>query len=268
MRLTPEEEEGAPRNEGSFPQDNDSATQFAALRSFYASQLSSANDSNPLMSPNGQFNYDSPTSLARIMSIYTGQGSYGKRSSGKPTLMRESLDTSEGLHVVDRAHEDATISQLESAGWAGTTSTSQNSTQIHPQRFTSSLLPTPTLIRSKRSTRCRTCRHILVKPDTNPTSTKYKIKLVAIHHIPTISLKPFLTPTTTSQPSPPTEKLNLSSLPHSTTLQFLLTLTNPLFDPLSATLATPTYTPASPTASRSCVRPFPSAPTPTFGTKR
>ena len=215
------------------PSDPDA--RFAALKTFYSSQLSKTATANPLMSPSGEVNYNSPSSLARIMSLYTGLGSYGKKTAGKSSIMRESADPIEGLQVVDRASEDAMVEKLRVSGWAGTASTTQRREQIHPVRFVDELRAIPTLLRTKRSKRCRTCRHILVKPEAKVQSTRYRIKLVAINYVPSLILKPLQASSSTP--------LNLSSLPSSKALQFLLTLKNPIFDPMKVTLATPTQTP-------------------------
>lgn len=44
----------------------------------------------------------------------------------------------------------------------------------------------------KRSQRCRNCEHNLSKPEFNPSSIKFKIQLVAIHHVPDVRI--FLVP--------------------------------------------------------------------------
>lgn len=222
---------GAPRI-----QDQDSC--YDTLKSFYASQIEKTNPSNPLMSPSGEINYNSPSSLARIMSLYTGVGSYGKKSTGKPPLMRESADESEGLRVINRASDEEEITRLSKAGWDGTTSIAQQAAQVHPARFIDDLRPVPTLLRTKKSTRCRTCRHILVKPEPKVQSTRYKIKLVANNYVPSMTIKPLQSPTTSSS-----GRLDLNALQPLRPSQFLLTLTNPMFDPVKVTLATPTQTP-------------------------
>ena len=213
--------------------------QFASLKSFYTSQLAKTTINNPLMSPSGEFNYNSPSSLARIMSLYTGQGWYGKKSFGKPAIMRESADSSEGLAVFDQKSDEAEVVRLLENGWQGTTSITQQIEQVHHHKFVDDLRPVPTLLRAKRSKRCRTCRHILVKPESKVQSTRYRIRLVAINYIPNMSLKP-LQLLNTSSPLPP---LELDALPSSRTIQLLLTLKNPMFDPVKITLATPSQTP-------------------------
>ena len=190
------------------------------------------------MTPSGGYNYSSPSSLARIMSLYTGRGSYGKKDPSKPNQMREAADASEGLQVLNHDSDQEAIRTLEAQGWTSTTSLAQQREQRRPSRFIHELRPTQTLLCTKRSKRCRTCRHILAKPEPKVQSTRYKIKLVALNYIPTISLKPL-------QPAPSSQSLlvDLKALPALRASQYLLTLKNPLFDRVKITLATPALTP-------------------------
>ena len=218
---------------------------FAALKKFTSTQLNSASSANPLMTPGGSYNYDSPSSLARIMSLYTGQGSYGKKSTSKSAPMRGSADASEGLRILDPKADLDTLRRLREHGFAGTTSIEQRSAQRHLPHFVDDLVPVPTRLVTKRSKRCRTCRHILVKPEAKVTSTRYRIRLIAVNYIPSMSLQPLqLPPSVTASPaSRPPPNLDLNAVPPLKACQFLLTLKNPLFDPVKVTLATPTYTP-------------------------
>ena len=218
--------------------DDEPDSVFTALRSFYNSQLSVSNATDPLLTPSGGINYSSPSSLARIMSLYTGRSTYGKKDQGKSTAMREGIDLSEGLRVFDTDSDTAAIEKLRTQGWTSTASTAQRTEQKHPPRFTSDLRPTQAQLRTKRSKRCKTCRHILVKPEAKVQSTRFRIRLVALNYIPTITLKPL-------QPSPSTELplLDINALPVLRASQFLLTLRNPLFDAVKITLGTPANTP-------------------------
>ncbi|KAL9130026.1 MAG: hypothetical protein Q9217_001671 [Psora testacea] len=210
---------------------------FTSLKTFYRSQLSSTNPTDPLMTPSGGYNYSSPSSLARIMSLYTGRGNYGKKDPSRSNQMRESADASEGLRLLDPASDDEAIAKMRKLGWTSTTSIGQRAEQRHPPRFVDDLRPIQALLRTKRSKRCRSCRHILVKPEPKVQSTRFKIKLVALNYIPTISLKPL-------QPSPSTQIpfVDLKALPPLRASQYLLTLQNPLFDRVKITLATPALT--------------------------
>ncbi|KAI8331304.1 dynactin p62 family-domain-containing protein, partial [Chlamydoabsidia padenii] len=89
--------------------------------------------------------------------------------------------------------------------------------QLHPQR---------THLSIKRSKRCRTCRHILIKPEPKAQTTRFKIKLVAMNYIPTITIASLCTlPSLQLQLGVPT--------------QFALKFTNPLYEELTVSLATP-----------------------------
>lgn len=218
--------------------NDDPDSVFMSLRSFYNTQMSTSDNTDPLLTPSGGFNYSSPSSLARIMNLYTGRGAFGNKEQAKSTPMRESADTSEGLRVIDPASDMAAIEKLRTQGWTSTASTAQRTSQRHPRRFASELRPTQSLLRTKRSKRCQTCRHILVKPEAKVTNTRFRIRLAALNYIPSISLKPL-------QPAPSIQLplLDLNALPALRASQFLLTLKNPLFDPVKITLATPTHTP-------------------------
>lgn len=207
---------------------------YTTLKSFYSSQLSASNPSNPLLTPSGGINYSSPSSLARIMSLYTGLGAQNKKQTPKPQPMRESADPSEGLVVTDPMSDAAAVQKLRERGWAGTTNAEQRAMQSTPQRFVADLLPVATLLRTKKNKRCRSCRHILVKPEAKVQSTRFKIKLIAINYIPTMTLKPS---PSSHQPH------NSQALPPLRPIQFLLTLKNPMYDSVRITLATPDHNP-------------------------
>ena len=214
----------------------DGDVRFTTLRNFYNSQISQSNPSNPFASPQGDINYNSPSSLARIMSLYTGGGKTGKKNLPKPTPMREASDAVDGLSVLEPSVEADAVKQLQDLGWACTTNFEQRNEQPHRPFFLSSLRPVPTLLRTKRSKRCRTCRHILVKPDPRIQNLRYRIKLVALNYVPTMTIKPM-------QPAPNAPNLCQESLPAMRPLQFLLTLRNPMFDAARISLATQPVTP-------------------------
>ncbi|SLM35546.1 Dynactin p62 [Lasallia pustulata] len=232
------------------PQATDPDARFATLKSFYTTQLSSFPPTNPLLSSPSDYNYSSPSSLARIMSLYTSLHS-SKPPTSKPLPMREALTRLEGLHLHSRTSSASTLQILLTHGWDHTTSPAQRSSQAPPPpRFLSSLRPVPALLRTKRSKRCRTCRHILVKPEAKVQSTRYRIRLVAVNYLPRITLKPLpasaATASTTTTTTPPPPSLDLAALPPLHPLQLVLTLTNPMYDAVKITLATPRRTPGLP----------------------
>ena len=224
---------------------------FSRLKSHLLSQLSLTNSSsstNPLLTPSGTLNYDSPSSLARIMALYTSSLTpYGKKSSSKTSVMREALDASEGLMVFSPEQDIAAVEKLKSVGWSGTVSGEQRREQAiscpegTQPRFQDELRPIPMLMRTKRAKRCRACRHILVKPEAKISSTRYRIRLIASNTLPSITLKRLASPSSVSRGA--TSDL-LSALPaNGTPQQFLLTLRNPLFEKTHVTLSTPPLLP-------------------------
>ncbi|RUS33415.1 dynactin p62 family-domain-containing protein, partial [Jimgerdemannia flammicorona] len=106
------------------------------------------------------------------------------------------------------------------------TTLSQRVNQLHDQPYhTSKIHPQRINLRIKRSKRCRTCRHILIKPEQKAQATRFKIKLVAMIYIPTISIVKLPKKNWPLQLGIPT--------------QFVLKFTNPLYEEISVTLATP-----------------------------
>ncbi|KAG2190770.1 hypothetical protein INT46_000712 [Mucor plumbeus] len=88
--------------------------------------------------------------------------------------------------------------------------------KVHPQRIHLAI---------KRSKRCRNCRHILIKPEQKAQATRFKIKLVAMNYIPTITLLKLPRKNWPLQVNVPT--------------QLVLKFTNPLYEEMNITLATP-----------------------------
>ncbi|KAL4970070.1 putative dynactin Arp1 p62 subunit RO2 [Aspergillus stella-maris] len=221
---------------------------FAALKNFYKDQIAATTTTG--VDPGdfaGQFS--SPNTLQRIMSIYTQSrlstlyGNTNKKSRARPPVMREAQTESEGLSVPSPDSETAIIRRLGSddCGWDGTASLEQRATQSPSVRFVEDLLPLPTLLRTKRSKRCKSCKHILVKPEFKPQSVRYRIRLIALSYIPHPTLRPLvLPPSSSSHHQPPP---NLNALTPQKPIQLLLTLKNHMFDPIRITLATPSVTP-------------------------
>ncbi|KAI9843763.1 MAG: hypothetical protein M1837_006124 [Sclerophora amabilis] len=240
----------------------DPERQFVNLKSFYTSQLleHTSTNSSSLSLSSSSYAYGSPGTLSRIMGIYTGVGDYGrKKAKGKTDIMREAAGSKEGVKMLES--EDETIKRMREGGWdAGSntlpdsvqeicllwdvshivTSLSQRTDLNGNSRFPSDLRPLPTILRTKRSKRCRTCRHILVRPESKVQSTRFRIKLLAQNYIPTLSVRPLHSTSTSTSTSTPAQLPSLAPL---TPSQHLLTFTNPLFDPIRVTLATPSTTP-------------------------
>ncbi|KAI0976261.1 dynactin p62 family-domain-containing protein [Xylaria arbuscula] len=218
----------SPNKSDSTPET--SKAKFAALKSFYGSQTVSANPSAGL-SGLGDYGLNSPGALTRIMSIYSGNNMNGLKQKNKPAVIREANSANEGFRPSD-LDESSSISQLRRGGWDGTVTGAQDKTQVEEgAQFTDQLWPIPYLLRTKRSKRCPVCRHIISKPESKVSNTRWRIRLVANNSIPSISIKPL---------NPPPGSGQLKPLQPA---QFLLTFKNSLFDDVKVTLATPATTP-------------------------
>ncbi|KAH9873349.1 hypothetical protein J1614_005747 [Plenodomus biglobosus] len=216
---------------------------FSNLSAFYKSQLEAQAPSNSLFAA-GDMNFSSPSAYTRIMNLYSTTAAK-KQKRSKPTPMREAASELEGLAIHDPASDLAAIERIKRDGWGATLSTTQKRDQPNPHiRFEDELRPVPTLLCTRRTKRCRSCRQIVAKPESKITSTRYKIKILALSHIPRISIRalPITSsghPTTSTQSSP----VNYNALRSGVATHFLLTLSNPLFDPIRVTLATSSRTP-------------------------
>lgn len=221
----------------------DTEIQFTNLKSFYISQLADSNSSTGSMSLGEGVGFSSPAALSRIMSLYTtGRGNPGRSQHGNSDVMREALSTDDGLKLA-QTDDSSAVKKLLNGGWEETVSREQQSLQLEPPRFQDELRPTQCILRTKRSKRCAVCRHIISKPENKVASTRFKIRLVAKSYIPSITIKP-LKPTAPpvsvgSRPDVPKEDLLKPLTPY----QYILTFTNPLFENIKVTLATPNSTP-------------------------
>lgn len=217
---------------------------FSNLGAFYKSQIEAQTPSNPFSA--GDLNFSSPSAYSRIMNLYSSTGAK-KQKRGKPTPMREAASELEGLHVYDTASDNAAIERIKRDGWGNTLSQTQKLAQLDPNvQFEDELRPIATLLCTKRSKRCRSCRHILSKPESKITSTRYKIKVLALSHIPRLSMRALpsnATPSTPSTPGPAQTSFSYNNLRSGIPTHFLLQLSNPLFDNIKVTLATPSTTP-------------------------
>ncbi|KAJ9327293.1 hypothetical protein DTO027B5_7315 [Paecilomyces variotii] len=231
----------------------DPDARFDALKSFYRNQIAetSSSPSDPLGTDLGA-GFSSPSALNRIMSLYASStfgglyGAGGKKPKSKPPVMREALHASEGLKIPSPDFEESIINRMSSdeCGWDGLASMEQRAFQALDARFVEDLRPLPVQLRTKRSKRCKACKHILVKPEFKPQSTRFRIRLIALSYIPLPTLRP-LTPTSIAgiPLSPTVAPPDLDALPPLRPIQYLLTLKNHMFDPVRVTLATPSLTP-------------------------
>lgn len=240
--------EHPPKEDSAVPPMGTDA-RFAALKNFYRTQIAETSNS-PNDHLSSDFGFSSPGALNRLMSLYSSSsrlsGLYGgnKKTKSKPPVMREALTVSEGLQVAPKDGEADIIARLSSpgCGWDGVASLDQRAAQSPDARFVDDLLPLPVLLRTKRAKRCKSCKHILVKPETKPQSTRFRIRLIALSYIPLPTLCPLALSSSSALPAiAPTP--DLDSLSPLRPIHVLLTLKNHMFDPVRITLATPPVTP-------------------------
>ncbi|KAK4150863.1 dynactin subunit 4 [Chaetomidium leptoderma] len=231
-------------------EDLDLETQFANLKAFYQNQLADPNSADSGLAALGDLGFSSPTSLSRIMSIYTGGSLQDKKAKSRVGAMREALEPDEGLQVAN-LDESAAIEQLQSEGHDGTACTAQRVDQpphlgeehLHGRgRFTSELRPIPYLLRTKRSKRCPICRHIISKPEAKVQTTRFRIRLVAGSYIPSIAIRPLSLSngggSASGAAAVPGALLDPLRPTH-----YLLTFKNPIFETIKVTLGAPSKTP-------------------------
>lgn len=253
---SPDWDDKTPRTETPTPQTQeqvelDPHTRFAALKRFYSKQIeeSSVSATDPFSSDFGAV-FSSPSALNRIMSIYASSTHFyggGRKAKSKPPIMREALTPAEGLKIASAEKDRAIIEQIHSheVTWDDILSTEQRAFQSPDARLVDDLRPLPVLLRTKRSKRCKSCKHILVKPEVKPASTRFRIRLIALSYIPLTTIRPLNFTPLPGQTVSATSALqiNMEALAPQRPIQYLLTLKNHMFDPVRVTLATPSVTP-------------------------
>lgn len=218
---------------------------FNALKSFYKEQLlsSDANTSSSVLDAA----FSSPSSLTRLMNLYgSSSGVLNRKSTRKTTVMREALTQSEGLQI---ASEEVVQAQASDQGtdYIDIPTTLQLESQYpspigNPNaKCVSQLKPMPALLRTKRSKRCAMCKHILVKPELKVTSTRYRIKLVALNYIPFVSVQPV--PVSGGLLPAGPDGSSSVTLTAGKPSHWILTLRNPLFESVNISLGSPSVTP-------------------------
>lgn len=144
----------------------------------------------------------------------------------------------EHLCRLESVPEVASLDQRWTSSWA----TSPRTRDLRPLRIP---------LRSKRSKRCPACTHILIKPEQKAQSVRYKIKLVAANYLPSISValphvqqaqkeaekRRLLSKSAVVSPAMEEDRVPLEGIHAGKTYAFHLSLTNPLYDPISVRLS-------------------------------
>ena len=244
IEKTPEKGGDSPIDfDGGEPEDEclDHDEFFSNLGNFYRGQLAETSNN---VGPYADLNFASPSSITRIMNLYSSN-----RRPKKVQPMRSAQNISEGAVIFPHNAANpannpdlAAIQSLRTGGWEGTASSSQRKRQKDESiRFLSELRPINTSLKTKRAKRCKTCKQILYRPDPKPTSYKSKINLVALERIPKVSLRLLSVPTPTfiNHITTSSNQTDYEQVKAGKTTHVLLTLTNPLFDAIKVTLASP-----------------------------
>ncbi|OZJ01816.1 hypothetical protein BZG36_04815, partial [Bifiguratus adelaidae] len=123
----------------------------------------------------------------------------------------DDLQVLDQLMMLEHAHEAST--------------TLQRSRQLHDQpALISNIRPQRIPLRVKKTKRCRSCRHVLIKPESKAQTSRFKIKLVAMNYIPAIAI--------VALPRKPWPfKVGIP-------MQFALKFTNPIYEEMHISLAT------------------------------
>jgi len=156
----------------------ESQTQFEAIRDHYADLFDAGRPSDDVMT----------SFSSRYSSLLSGKGSFKARQSSRSLYSRirppsreaneKPLEYTQTKSLEDEAmlvERLQTMTTLED-----TTTMLQRTKQPSRPRWESELWPISMQLRAKRSKRCRACRHILVKPENKPTSTRFRIKMLAL----------------------------------------------------------------------------------------
>ncbi|KAI6812906.1 hypothetical protein KC340_g16738 [Hortaea werneckii] len=240
---------------------------FQKLQAFYQEQLTESSDAHGSGGGYGSSPYGSPANIQRIISLYGGLSADAlKKSREKAQPMREARSADEGLNTYppsisatpDEDPDKAILARLRDLSWDETASPAQRLTHPlnTPARFKSHLWPIATRLRTRKGKRCKTCRQFVSRPDREVSRLKYKIRMPASQHIPRLLFRPLYPPTLPSAIGPgavlagkPDFRLKVEDLQpapplaQGITQQYVLTVKNPIFEPVKINLATPAVTP-------------------------
>ncbi|CAG8460047.1 6146_t:CDS:2 [Racocetra fulgida] len=129
-----------------------------------------------------------PTSLLSIPGISSFSNRYG--GSGLAHPQQKSDDVAKYDAIVKVDNDDSLVHdlvQLKDVNQITTLTQRMNQLSDQPYKV-ERLQPQRIHLRTKRVKRCRSCRHILIKPEQKAQATRFKIKLVALNSIPKITI--------------------------------------------------------------------------------
>lgn len=162
-----------------------------------------------------------PSSLLSIpgMSMNSFSSRYG--NTGLAHAQQKSDDVEKYEAAVDKVEPESGLVDdlVHLTDVNQITTLTQRMNQLSDQPYkVERLQPQRIHLRTKRVKRCRSCRHILIKPEQKAQATRFKIKLVALKNIP---------------------KITIASLPKlilNQRTQIVLKFSNPLYEEISVDL--------------------------------
>lgn len=155
---------------------------FEAIRDHYADLFDTGRPSDDAMA----------SFTSRYSALLSGKGSFKARQSARQStrslysrIRPPSRDTDEKpleyANAKTLEDDNELVARLQSMkSLDETTDIYQRAKQLNRARWEETLWPVSMQLRAKRSKRCRACRHILVKPENKPTSTRFRIKMLAL----------------------------------------------------------------------------------------
>lgn len=249
-------------NNRSPPQATDPPDHFRQLAEFYKAQIEESNPATPFRSryakTPGYRDFSGLRRQTRQLPVMREAQTPAEGVRELPNYHSQSREaSSEGTQQTYQDVDDRLISQMANLGWSGTTSLTQQIQQAQRVHLTTQLLPTATLLHTRRAKRCRTCKHNLLRPadprsssnsSSASTSSRYRIRQLASSYIPRLTIRPLAL----KDPNAPTTSSTPTVLKPGKATHYLLTFHNPLYHALRITLASPRFTPG-PTASKTTI---------------
>ncbi|KAK9478246.1 dynactin subunit 4 [Lipomyces japonicus] len=250
---------------------NNKSSKFSTLSTFYADLYDALEGTEELesgLSPtHGRVNRSLETtrflkrhtreslSLSPSVTLSTiiSLGRAGGISKAKSNAYEEREREKFVLELSDDEKEQEEVKRVRALTSFETTSSVWQiiSNPVQSEKRAANLLPSPVRLRTRRSKRCRACRHILVRPDVSTkrisgsssgssaatVATTFRINLLAKNFIPPLRFT--IIPSSSTQSHLP----YVSGFIPNVTYTFALTVFNPLYDGIKVTLATPQLTP-------------------------
>ncbi|KAI0027744.1 dynactin p62 family-domain-containing protein [Vararia minispora EC-137] len=197
----------------------------AAASSALARDIPGVAKYTPAQSTSGRRSKGARDEMPEYKARVDASSSKGAGLGGEPDV--------EFMRRLETVSEVASLEQRWSSSWA----VSLRLSDIKPLRMP---------LHSRKSKRCPSCRHILIKPEQKAQSVRYKIKLVAANYIPaiTVSMPAVAERRATLNGQATASAAEASLIQAGRSYPFHLALTNPLYDPVQVRLQVQRQLPA------------------------